>query len=161
MALISSGELGMDSRAGPVKSLSSVQDSATLRPPRKDYFIRRGGVDYAGTHLIIDLRGARRLDDIEHIGETLRAAVEASGATLLHLHLHHFTPNAGVSGVAVLAESHISIHTWPERAYAALDVFMCGDAQPERTLDVFQRAFSPEKLQVTEHLRGRCDETAG
>jgi S-adenosylmethionine decarboxylase proenzyme len=46
------------------------------------------------------------------------------GATLLHIHLHHFEPNGGVSGVAVLAESHISIHSWPKRGYAALDIFM-------------------------------------
>lgn len=157
MALISSGELGMDSKAGPVKSLSNDHASTS----RKDYFIRRDGVDYAGTHLIIDLRGARRLDDIEHIDGALREAVAASGATLLHLHLHHFTPNGGVSGVAVLAESHISIHTWPERDYAALDVFMCGDAHPERTLDVFRRAFAPSSLQVSEHLRGRSDQGAG
>ncbi|MDX1515080.1 MAG: adenosylmethionine decarboxylase [Gammaproteobacteria bacterium] len=140
----------MDSKAAPVESLSSVNDPAE----RKDYFIRRGGLEFAGTHLIIDLKGARRLDEIEHIERTLRDAVAASGATLLHVHLHRFTPNGGVSGVAVLAESHISIHTWPERDYAALDVFMCGDAHPERTLEVFRRAFAPEKLDVTEHLRG-------
>ena len=58
--------------------------------------------------------------------------MEAAGATLLHIHLHHFTPNGGVSGVAVLAESHISIHSWPEYGYAALDVFMCGDGRSER-----------------------------
>ena len=77
------------------------------------------------------------------------------GATLLHIHLHHFTPNGGVSGVAVLAESHISIHTWPERGYAALDVFMCGAAEPQRSVDVLRAAFQPKRLVVGEHLRGR------
>jgi S-adenosylmethionine decarboxylase len=68
---------------------------------------------------------ARRegLDDIDLIETTLRRCVDAAGATLLHIHLHHFQPN-GVSGVAVLAVSHISIHTWPEVGYAALDLFM-------------------------------------
>ena len=89
----------------------------------------RKGVRCAGVHLIIDLHGAERLDDLEHIETTLRRCVEASRATLLHIHLHHFQPN-GVSGVAVLAESHISIHTWPDANYAALDVFMCGSADP-------------------------------
>jgi len=65
-------------------------------------------------HLLIDLYRASRLSDIDHIERTLRECVEAAGATLLHIHLHHFEPNGGVSGVAVLAESHISIHTWPE-----------------------------------------------
>ena len=157
MALISSAELGMDPATGPVEGLSSAQPP-TRSTTRKDYFVRHDGVDYAGTHLIVDLRGAHRLDDMEHIENTLRSAVDASGATLLHIHLHCFTPNGGVSGVAVLAESHISIHTWPERGFAALDVFMCGDAHPKRTLEVFEEAFSPAKLQVIEHLRGRCED---
>jgi S-adenosylmethionine decarboxylase len=121
----------------------------------KDYFIERNGVRCAGTHLIIDLWGAERLDDLPHIEQTLRACVEAAGATLLHIHLHHFTPNMGVSGVAVLAESHISIHTWPERGYAALDVFMCGAARPHEAVEVLREAFKPTQLTVGEHLRGQ------
>ncbi|MEQ9144020.1 MAG: adenosylmethionine decarboxylase [Parvibaculaceae bacterium] len=121
---------------------------------RKDFFIERDGVRFAGTHLIVDLVNASRLDDIAHIDLTLRECVEVAGATLLHIHLHHFTPNGGVSGVAVLAESHISIHTWPEVGYAALDVFMCGDARPELALDVLRSAFGPEELRVDELRRG-------
>ena len=74
---------------------------------------------------------------------------------LLHIHLHRFTPNGGVSGVAVLAESHISIHSWPEYGYAALDVFMCGTADPNATIEVMKRAFSPEKMVVKTELRGK------
>ena len=157
MAVTSSAELGMDSRTRSFESHSSVHGSGPDSATRKDFFVERDGAHYAGTHLIVDLRGARRLDDIRHIDGVLREAVIASGATLLHIHLHHFTPNGGVSGVAVLAESHISIHTWPERAYAALDVFMCGSARPEKTLAVFERAFTPQRMDVTEHLRGRCE----
>ena len=62
---------------------------------------------------------------------------------------------AGVSGVAVLAESHISIHTWPERDYAALDIFMCGDTQPEKAINVFEDAFETTNIEVTEYLRGK------
>ena len=120
----------------------------------KDHFIVKNGVECAGTHLIVDLIGASGIDDLGHIERTIRRCVEEAGATLLHIHLHHFTPNAGVSGVAVLAESHISIHTWPERGYAALDVFMCGDARPELCLDVLNEAFRPETLRVKEVLRG-------
>ena len=122
--------------------------------PRKDYFIERDGKVYAGTHLIIDVVYGERLDDLEYIEQTLTRCVEAAGATLLHLHLHHFTPNDGVSGVAVLAESHISIHTWPECGYAALDVFMCGDAQPHAAIDVLRDAFRPREVKVRELLRG-------
>jgi S-adenosylmethionine decarboxylase len=121
----------------------------------KDFFIERNGVRFAGTHLIVDLWGCERLDDIEHIDAALRESVEAADATLLHIHLHHFTPNDGVSGVAVLAESHISVHTWPECGYAAFDVFMCGDAQPNAAIAVLKRYFRPSRVDVTEHLRGR------
>jgi S-adenosylmethionine decarboxylase len=120
----------------------------------KDHFAMRNGVRCAGVHLIIDLHGAKRLNDIEHIEATLRRCVEASSATLLHIHLHHFQPS-GVSGVAVLAESHISIHTWPEQGYAALDVFMCGSANPDKCVPVLREAFSAKRVGVNELLRGQ------
>ena len=119
-----------------------------------DHFVERGGVRCAGVHLIIDLLGAARLNDLDHIDAVLRQCVEACGATLLHLHLHHFTPNFGVSGVAVLAESHISIHTWPEHDYAALDVFMCGDTRPEKAIDILRNGFAADDVRVKELLRG-------
>ena len=122
--------------------------------PSKDHFAIRHGVRCAGVHLIVDLHGAKRLDDIDHIEATLRRCVDAAKATLLHIHLHHFQPN-GVSGVAVLAESHISIHTWPEVGYAALDVFMCGSADPDKCIPVLREAFSAERVGVNELLRGR------
>jgi S-adenosylmethionine decarboxylase len=122
---------------------------------RDDHFITRNGVRCAGAHLIVDLFDADRLDDIDHIEATLRSCVDAAGATLLHIHLHHFEPNGGVSGVAVLAESHISIHSWPERRYAALDVFMCGKAEPEKCIPVLRQAFEPGRLAVSELLRGK------
>ena len=131
-------------------------DSSTTQGGPKDYFIERDGARYAGTHLIVDLWGAERLDDLAHVEATLRNAVTAAKATLLHIHLHHFTPNRGVSGVAVLAESHISIHTWPENGYAALDVFMCGSAEPQATIEILRAAFKPDRLAVQEILRGRA-----
>jgi S-adenosylmethionine decarboxylase len=120
----------------------------------KDHFAVRNGVRCAGVHLIIDLHGAKRLNDIEHIETTLRHCVEAANATLLHIHLHRFQPS-GVSGVAVLAESHISIHTWPETGYAALDVFMCGSADPDKCIPVLREAFSAQSVGVNELLRGQ------
>lgn len=136
---------------------STFPEDETLR--QDDHFILRDGVRCAGVHLIVDLYEAERLDDIAHIDRTLRRCVEAAGATLLHLHLHPFEVNGGVSGVAVLAESHISIHTWPERRYAALDVFMCGDAEPEACVPVLEAAFRPGQIAVDDLLRGKaaCD----
>jgi S-adenosylmethionine decarboxylase len=84
----------------------------------------------------------------------LRQCVIKCGATLLHIHLHHFSPSGGISGVAVLAESHISVHTWPERNFAAFDIFMCGEAKPEEAIAILKRAFSPEVMKITENLRG-------
>ena len=133
----------------------AIVTSAAVAEERDDHFVVRNGVRCAGAHLIIDLYEAERLDDLEHIEAALRRCVEASGATLLHIHLHHFEPNGGVSGVAVLAESHISIHTWPERGYAALDAFMCGDAEPTACVPILREAFKPKRIAVSEILRGQ------
>ena len=150
-------QLGMDlARTSSTAQKEDIDFAAvTTEEDRKDHFIERDGVRFAGTHLIIDLYGARRLDDLEHIERTLKRCVEVAGATLLHIHLHHFTPNGGVSGVAVLSESHISIHSWPEADYAALDVFMCGESKPQLAIGVLQEGFDPKHIMVTEHLRGK------
>lgn len=151
-------QLGMDLDHGSSTAQTEEKHSRCLAPEgerRKDFFCERDGVRYAGTHLIIDLVRAERLDDLEHIERTLRRCVEVAGATLLHIHLHRFTPNGGISGVAVLAESHISIHSWPEYGYAALDVFMCGRTNPRAAIDVLKEAFSPRKVVVKEQLRGK------
>ncbi len=119
----------------------------------EDHFIRRGGKVFAGTHLIIEVVDGDGLDDADRIERAFRDCVDQCGATLLHIHLHRFSPQ-GVSGVAVLAESHISVHTWPERRYGAFDVFMCGDADPHRAVPVLRDAFSARDVRVTELLRG-------
>jgi S-adenosylmethionine decarboxylase len=123
-------------------------------PEHKDHFITRNGLTYAGSHLIIDLWEAEGLGDRDRIEQALIDAVKEAGATLLHIHLHTFSDGGGISGVAVLAESHISVHTWPEKGYAAFDVFMCGDAEPRKAMDVFKRAFNPGRIVVGEHKRG-------
>jgi S-adenosylmethionine decarboxylase len=119
-----------------------------------DHFVVRDNITFAGTHLILDLWDASHLDELDTMERAMRQAVAVSGATLLHIHLHHFTPSGGISGVAVLAESHISVHTWPERDYAAFDVFMCGDAKPEMAIPVLKQHFFPGRMEVTEQLRG-------
>src|SRR5207244_12204094 len=110
-------QLGMDLGT---PSTSRKEDSAiastapAAADARDDHFVVRNGVRCAGVHLIVDLYDAERLDDVDHIEAALRRAVAAAGATLLHVHLHHFEPNGGVSGVPVLAESHSAIHPWRE-----------------------------------------------
>ncbi len=117
-------------------------------------FLLKDGVEYSGTHLIIDLWGASRLDEHDFMLETLKKCVTACYATLLHIHVHKFSETGGLSGVAVLAESHISVHSWPERDYAAFDVFMCGAAKPLNVIDVLNTAFTPADIRVKEILRG-------
>jgi S-adenosylmethionine decarboxylase len=134
------------------KVKAAAADKAEVR---SDHFVVRNGVRCAGAHLIVDLYEADRLDDVDHIEETLRHCVTAAGATLLHIHLHHFEPNGGVSGVAVLAESHISIHSWPEANYAAIDIFMCGSANPDACIPVLRDAFAAKRVAVSELLRGQ------
>lgn len=120
----------------------------------KDYFVQRDGIRFAGTHLIIDLWGATNLDDPAHIDAVLRDAAIASGATILHGHFHHFSPNGGVSGVLVLAESHVSIHTWPEKNFAALDIFVCGACDPYKAIPHLKTGFLPQRVQLNEQRRG-------
>ncbi|MFN3450078.1 MAG: adenosylmethionine decarboxylase [Roseococcus sp.] len=143
--------LGMDSDSLPSNAQNNTHGGMS---EQKDYFVERNGVRYAGTHLIIDLWGATNLDDPGHIDAVLREAAIATGATILHGHFHHFSPNGGVSGVLVLAESHVSIHTWPERDYAALDIFVCGDCDPYKAIEHLKRGFLPERVQLAEHKRG-------
>ena len=111
-------------------------------------------VSLSGHHWIVEFYGARALDDVRVIRRGLRNAAKLSGATLLKTQLHHFGAGGGVTGVALLAESHISIHTWPERGYAAIDAFMCGSAEPRRVVPILRYAFKAGRIAVSEQLRG-------
>ena len=107
-----------------------------------------------GLHLLVDFWECRGLRDAEGIERVLREAATACGATVLNVMLHNFGEGGGITGVALLAESHISIHTWPETGYAALDLFMCGSCDPRGALPVLEAWFSPGIMRVTEHQRG-------
>jgi S-adenosylmethionine decarboxylase len=155
-------QLGMDlTRSSTAQKEDHGQSAHVAHDDRKDYSIERDGHRYAGTHLIIDLFGAKRLDDLKHIKETLKRCVEVAGATLLHVHVHRFMTNGSISGVAVLGEGHISIHSWPERGNAALDVFMGGDARPHAAIDAVEQAFKPARTVVKKHLRADATRKPG
>lgn len=77
-------------------------------------------------HLIADLAGGSGYDDTARVETALREAATAARARVLSVHIHGFGEGLGVTGVALLAESHISIHTWPEYGVAAADLFVCG-----------------------------------
>jgi S-adenosylmethionine decarboxylase len=110
---------------------------------------------YEGCHLIADLHGCSGLDDEELIRTALASAAAAAGATLLDLRLHAFGPGQGVTGVALLAESHMSIHSWPEHDYAAIDIFMCGRRNDlDAALRCIATALKAQRVSTTSLARG-------
>ncbi|MDI6690186.1 MAG: adenosylmethionine decarboxylase [Actinomycetota bacterium] len=107
-----------------------------------------------GRHLVIEFWDCKNLNSAELAEKALQEAVRACGATLLELKVHQFSPH-GITGVAMIAESHILIHTWPELGYAAVDVFTCGEqVDPVAAIDPFQKHFSPKHVQMVEIRRG-------
>lgn len=111
--------------------------------------------DYApGQHLLIDFWGAQQPTRVEQVDALLRNAASACGATVLDIRLHGFGDGGGITGVAILAESHISLHTWPERDYIALDIFLCGGRDAAPALEWLIEQLSPEHFSVSTHLRG-------
>ena len=119
-----------------------------------DFFIEKDGERFAGVHLLVDMWDARNLDHPLAIEQTLCAAAVAAGATVLSVFHHLFSPNGGVSCIVALAESHISVHTWPERHFAAIDIFTCGACDPYLAIPTLRRFFAPSSLELNEIKRG-------
>jgi len=110
-----------------------------------------------GRHLICELYGASGLANEAHVEEALTRTARACGATILETRLHPFDENGGIAGVVLLAESHVTIHTWPEHGYAAVDLFLCGDCDPADGVPVLEEAFEPDTVQQNTIERGRPD----
>ena len=119
--------------------------------------------DAVGKHCILELYECQssRLDDEAFLRDTITTAAKRAGATLLNLITHRFEPQ-GVTGLALLAESHISIHTWPESGYAAVDVFTCGDhTMPERACQVLAEELGAARHKLTSFRRETPGSIAG
>jgi S-adenosylmethionine decarboxylase proenzyme len=112
-----------------------------------------------GTHLLVECRGCTPavLNDAERLEEALRAAAQAIGASVVSATFHAFSPH-GVTGVLLLAESHLSIHTWPEYGFAALDLFTCGESDPRGALPVLREALGGELSFRAIERGGMCAE---
>jgi S-adenosylmethionine decarboxylase len=121
-----------------------------------DYFSTclETGDQYAGRHMLADFWGVQNMGDAAFIQKAIEDSALAAEATILYSHYHHFGEGCGVSGVTVLAESHISIHTWPERDFASLDIFMCGDCDPQVALAHLKRVMQPSQVDEQLHRRG-------
>jgi len=114
-----------------------------------------------GRHLLIELTGCNvnLLDDLEFLKQSLHVAAVRCGATVVGDSFYHFSPQ-GVSGVVNIAESHISVHTWPECGYAALDVFTCGDrVEPEEAARYISEALEATHCSLVELKRGLLQES--
>ncbi|MCK4777342.1 MAG: adenosylmethionine decarboxylase [Actinomycetia bacterium] len=107
-----------------------------------------------GRHILVEFWNCKSLNSEETAREGLKEAVKAAGATLLALEVHKFEPH-GITGIAIIAESHISIHTWPEFDYAAIDIFTCGNkVNPDAAVEALKKYYSPEHVQIVEIRRG-------
>jgi len=98
--------------------------------------------DGVGKHYLVDLRECdpEIITCVKLTRNIMMHAAKACGATILNDHFHQFQPK-GVSGVVLIAESHISVHTWPENGFAAMDIFTCGNMKPEVAIDLIQAGF--------------------
>jgi S-adenosylmethionine decarboxylase len=112
-----------------------------------------------GRHFIFELFGcdSRALDDLARIEGSLVTGAEKAGATVVGRVFHKFAPH-GVTGVVIIAESHISIHTWPELGYAAVDIFICSErTDPMKAFDVISSLLKPSSTSVMEIKRGMME----
>ena len=107
-------------------------------------------------HLLLELRECNSvlLNDLDYIRETIIKAAEAVGATIVGESFHRFEPQ-GVTGVLAIAESHISVHTWPEYGYAAADIFTCSSSiEPTDAAQLLIDSFESKNPEITEIQRG-------
>ena len=115
-----------------------------------------------GLHLLLELKecNPELLDNLEYTREALLQTAHELGATVVGESFHHFNPQ-GVTGILSIAESHISIHTWPEYGYAAADIFTCGSSfRPSEAADILIEQFESRNPELTEVRRGLFAEAA-
>lgn len=112
-------------------------------------------MDTRGRHLLVEYAGCafESLNDLDRIKELMETAAIAAQTNILHSHFHHFTPQ-GVSGVVIVEESHLSIHTWPEIGYAAVDFYTCGVGHPNAAHEVLQVGLRAKQFEMMYVERG-------
>ncbi len=116
-----------------------------------------------GFHLLIEFYGCGHgiLNDVGKIKNLMDEAAVVSGATIVESVFHRFNPH-GVSGVVVIAESHLAIHTWPEYDYAAVDLFTCGeDVDPWKAYEFLEKCLTPRSTITKEIIRGEIEQNQG
>jgi S-adenosylmethionine decarboxylase len=128
------------------RSIQWITDNRIFFLPKKK--------KYAGIHLIADFWDGKAIESEKELEILLENTVKAANATSLRNVVYKFEPQ-GITGVILLAESHISIHTWPELKYAAIDIFTCGDkTRPDKALEFLKKELQPKKVIIKKIKRG-------
>lgn len=120
-----------------------------------------GNVPPLGRHVILDIWGevnSLPYWNMDAAAAALKDAAAAAGATVMTERWHHFGEGHGYTGVVILAESHISVHTWPEKGYSSVDVYMCGACDPRDTIEPIRKFYRAERDKVLYIVRGAEDE---
>lgn len=121
----------------------------------KRRIISKQKIRYAGIHLIAEFWGGKIIEDAKKIKSILIETAKESKNIPLGIKIHKFSPQ-GITGFILLAESHISIHTWPEINYVAIDIFSCGEkGKPYKGLEYLKKEFQPKKIKIRELKRGK------
>jgi S-adenosylmethionine decarboxylase len=115
--------------------------------------VTENGITYAGKHLLIDFYECQNHGTLQEIEKVMKESCIATGATVLFSYLHPFN-SGGVSGAIILAESHESIHTWPEENFVSLDIFVCGTCDPYLAIPVLENWFKPQQKTIKLEIRG-------
>jgi S-adenosylmethionine decarboxylase proenzyme len=112
-------------------------------------------MDTRSRHVLAEFHGCDRaiLNDTARIEALMTLAAKAANVTIVQSVFHRYAPQ-GVSGVVIIEESHLSIHTWPEHDFAAVDFFTCGSGTPERAVDVLKHGLSAQRTEVMLVERG-------
>ena len=116
-------------------------------------FIQDDNMCYAGRHLLVDLYGCYDVANPEIIKQRLSEICRELGATVIYGHAHEFS-NGGSSGVVILAESHCTWHHWLSEGYVALDIFVCGECNPQNAIENLIKFFKPVETKTSLNLRG-------
>lgn len=119
-----------------------------------EFLLYDGKHVFAGRHILFDFIGSPHINDIKYIEKVLKESAEKAGAEILHSHFHIFGPENGLTGVLVLKESHISIHTWPESDLMTLDIFMCGMCNPYVSFEYLSETLKPKIVKMMYTRRG-------
>ena len=111
--------------------------------------------EYAGLHLLAEFWNGKEIEDPSMLDTILRTAAAKSNNRALKVEIHKFSPR-GITGFVILAESHLSIHSWPESNYLAIDIFTCGDhTMPHKALEYLREVYGPQRVEIQEIKRGK------